>query len=56
MKIHKTITIILTSLLILGVILIGTFALWWNGAFNKLDVKNIASYEKNGYTLFFKQH
>ena len=55
MRIHKTITIILTSLLILGVILIGTFALWWNGAFNKLDVKNIASYEKNGYTLFFQQ-
>ena len=26
MRIHKTITIILTSLLILGVILIGTFA------------------------------
>lgn len=55
MRTHKTITIILTSLLILGVILIGTFALWWNGAFNKLDVKNIASYEKNGYTLFFQQ-
>lgn len=55
MRIHKTITIILTSLFILGVMLIGTFALWWNGAFNKLDVKNIASYEKNGYILFFQQ-
>ena len=55
MRIHKTITIILTSLFILGVMLIGTLALWWNGAFNKLDVKNIASYEKNGYILFFQQ-
>ena len=55
MRTHKPITIILTYLLILGVILIGTFALWWNGAFNKLDFKNIASYENNGYTLFFQQ-
>lgn len=55
MRIHKTITIILTSLLILGVILIGTFALWWNGAFNKFDVRDIVSYEENGYTLIFQQ-
>lgn len=55
MRINKAITIILPSLLIIGVILIGTFALWWNGAFNKLDVRDIVSYEENGYTLIFQQ-
>lgn len=55
MRTHKTITIILTSLLILGVILIGTFALWRNGAFNKFIVREIVSYEENGYTIIFQQ-
>ena len=55
MRINKAITIILTSLLITVVILFGAFALWWNGAFNKLDVRDVASYEENGYTLIFQQ-
>lgn len=29
--------------------------LWWNGAFNKFDVRDIVSYEENGYTLTFRQ-
>lgn len=29
--------------------------LWWNGAFNKFDVRDIVSYEENGYTLTFQQ-
>lgn len=33
----------------------GTFALWWNGAFNKFIVREIVSYKENGYTLIFQQ-
>lgn len=33
----------------------GTSALWWKGAFNKFDVREIVSYEENGYTLIFQQ-
>lgn len=55
MIINKRISIIFFSLLIAGIILFATFVLWWNGAFNKLDIRNITSYENNGYTLFFQQ-
>ena len=29
--------------------------LWWNGAFDKFIVREIVSYEENGYTLIFQQ-
>ena len=35
--------------------LIVIFVLWWNGIFNKFDVRDIVSYEENGYTLTFQQ-
>lgn len=53
MKINKKVTIIFSALLVTGIMLIVIFVLWWNGAFNKLDIRNITSYENNGYTLSF---
>lgn len=55
MKINKKLTIIFSALLVTGTILLVIFVLWWNGAFNKLDIRNITSYENNGYTLSFQQ-
>lgn len=55
MKINKKVTIIFSALLVTGIMLIVIFVLWWNGAFNKLDIRNITSYENNGYTLSFQQ-
>ena len=55
MKINKKITIIFSALLITGIMLLVAFVLWWNGAFNKFDVRDIASYEEKGYTLTFQQ-
>ena len=55
MKSKKKITIIFSALLVTGTILLVIFVLWWNGAFNKLDIRNITSYENNGYTLSFQQ-
>ena len=55
MKINKKITIIFSALLVTGIMLIVIFVLWWNGTFNKFDVRNIVSYEGNGYTLTFQQ-
>ncbi len=52
---NKTVLIILSILFVIVIALIGTFTLWWNGAFNKLDVRDIISYEENGYTLIFQQ-
>lgn len=53
MRKNKTVLIISLSLLV--ILLIGTITLWWNGAFNKFDVRDIVSYENNGYTLTFQQ-
>lgn len=55
MRKNKTVVIILSILFVIVIAFIGTFVLWWNGAFNKLDIKNITSYENNGYTLTFQQ-
>ena len=55
MKLNKKVTIIFSALLVTGIMLIVIFVLWWNGAFNKLDIRNITSYENNGYTLSFQQ-
>ena len=55
MKINKKVTIIFSALLVTGIMLIVIFVLWWNGAFNKFDVRDIVSYEENGYTLTFQQ-
>ena len=55
MKINKKVTIIFSALLVTGIMLIVIFVLCWNGAFNKLDIKNITSYDNNGYTLSFQQ-
>lgn len=55
MRKNKTVLIILSILFVIVIALIGTFALWWNGAFNKFIVSEIVSYEENGYTLIFQQ-
>ena len=55
MKINKKVAFIFSALLVTGIMLIVIFVLWWNGAFNKLDIRNITSYENNGYTLSFQQ-
>ena len=55
MKINKKLTIIFSALPVTGTILLVIFVLSWNGAFNKLDIRNITSYENNGYTLSFQQ-
>ena len=55
MKINKKLTIIFSALPVTGTMLLVIFVLWWNGAFNKLDIRNITSYENNGYTLSFQQ-
>lgn len=55
MKINKKLTIIFSALPVTGTILLVIFVLSWNGAFNKLDIRNITSYENNGYTLSFHQ-
>lgn len=55
MRKNKAVVIILSILFVIVIALVGTFALWWNGAFNKLDIRNITSYENNGYTLTFQQ-
>lgn len=53
MRKNKIVLIILSTLFVIA--FIGTFVLWWNGAFNKFDVRDIVSYEENGYTLIFQQ-
>lgn len=53
MRKNKIVLIILSTLFVIA--FIGTFVLWWNGAFNKFDVRDIVSYEENGYTLTFQQ-
>ena len=55
MRKNKIVLIILSTLFVIVIAFIGTFVLWWNGAFNKLDIRNITSYENNGYTLTFQQ-
>lgn len=55
MRKNKTVLIILSILFVIVILLMGTFALWWNGAFNKFIVREIVSYEENGYTLIFQQ-
>lgn len=55
MRKNKAVVIILSILFVIVIALVGTFNLWWNGAFNKLDVRDIVSYEENGYTLIFQQ-
>ena len=55
MRKNKIILILLSILFVIVIVLIGTFVLWWNGAFNKFDVRDIVSYEENGYTLTFQQ-
>ena len=55
MKINKKLTIIFSSLIIAIIIFFVIFVLWWNGAFNKFDVRDIVSYKENGYTLTFQQ-
>lgn len=55
MRKNKVVVIILLILFVIVIVLVGTFALWWNGTFNKLDVRDIVSYEENGYTLIFQQ-
>ena len=55
MRKNKIILILLSILFVIVIALIGTFVLWWNGAFNVFDVRDIASYEENGYTLTFQQ-
>ena len=55
MKINKKLTIIFSALPVTGTMLLVIFVLWWNGAFNKLDIRNITSYENNRYTLSFQQ-
>ena len=51
----KIVLIILSILFVIVIAFIGTFVLWWNGAFNKFNVRDIVSYEENGYTLIFQQ-
>jgi len=57
MRKNKIVLIILSTLFVIA--FIGAFVLWWNGAFNKFDVRDIVrdivSYEENGYTLTFQQ-
>lgn len=55
MRKNKIVLIILSTLFVIVIAFIGTFVLWWNGAFNKFDVRDIVSYEENGYTLIFQQ-
>ncbi len=55
MRKNKIVLIILSILFVIVIAFIGTFVLWWNGAFNKFDVRDIVSYEENGYTLIFQQ-
>ena len=55
MRKNKIVLIILSTLFVIVIVFIGTFVLWWNGAFNKFDVRDIVSYEENGYTLTFQQ-
>ena len=55
MRKNKIVLIILSTLFVIVIAFIGTFVLWWNGAFNKIDVRDIVSYEENGYTLTFQQ-
>lgn len=55
MRKNKIILILLSILFVIVIAFIGTFVLWWNGAFNKFDVRDIVSYEENGYTLTFQQ-
>ena len=55
MRKNKIVLIILSTLFVIVIAFIGTFVLWWNGAFNKFDVHDIVSYEENGYTLTFQQ-
>lgn len=55
MRKNKIVLIILSTLFVIVIAFIGAFVLWWNGAFNKLDIRNITSYENNGYTLSFQQ-
>ncbi len=55
MRKNKIILILLSILFVIVIALIETFVLWWNGAFNKFDVRDIVSYEENGYTLTFQQ-
>lgn len=55
MRKNKIVLIILSTLFVIVIAFIGTFVLWWNGAFNKFDVRDIVSYEENSYTLTFQQ-
>ena len=55
MRKNKIVLIILSTLFVIVIAFIGAFVLWWNGAFNKFDVRDIVSYEENGYTLIFQQ-
>ncbi len=55
MRKNKIVLIILSTFFVIVIAFIGTFVLWWNGAFNKFDVYDIVSYEENGYTLTFQQ-
>ena len=55
MRKNKIVLIILSTLFVIVIAFIGAFVLWWNGAFNKFDVRDIVSYEENGYTLTFQQ-
>ena len=55
MRKNKIVLIILSTLFVIVIAFIGTFVLWWNGAFDKFIVREIVSYEENGYTLIFQQ-
>lgn len=55
MRKNKIVLIILSTLFVIVIAFIGAFVLWWNGAFNKFDVRDIVSYEEDGYTLTFQQ-
>lgn len=55
MRKNNPFSIILSVLFAIIIVFIGIITLWWNGAFNKLDTRNIISYENNGYTLTFQQ-
>ncbi len=55
MRKNNPFSIILSVLFAIIIVFIGIITLWWNGAFNKLDTRNIISYENNGFTLTFQQ-
>jgi len=56
-KTTKILIGILASVFVIIIILYILFVMWWNGAFNKFDVRDIETYESpdSNYTLIFQQ-